>query len=534
MSLEYRAQSSKLPFREGVDIPFPKTREVYRNLITLGRNIFRDSAFVQGGEVGTQDLTLIYTFFGEVAKTHNPVFNESTQQTNILAGRYCRLLGERFNEIGHAFNLDELEALGLLHDFGRTMSHRRRINDLYGRSMMRQMGFRKEFLELFPNDSKWFPVIENGEINPEATRKKYVDITAYTKTHPTQVIVELADVLGKIDYERGRIIRWSEVIDKAIVSRQKLPERADMWGGEYLKQAGVVAQMADVIEFYVRLGRWAEDNLNVPLEELVNEMTQRLRVKRIEKFYAKEEKKYTFDVVIFDIGGVLIKGGSVLSNEPIVDNVARRFKLTTPEERQKLGIKLEEIIKKMQIGEDIKSLEKQLALEFGNNQQISLDEAITEVEQGMEADQEVISIAKGLIKNGVRVIFASNTVTCSMAKMAELLRAGGLKLEIVNITSDIRAVREECRRIESRGSIPVFTSYQLRARKGEQTSNGSGFFECIKLFADLAGSEILEGRDVVTVDDKPDYAQEAEQSGFKAHTFNTTSEFELFLNSQVP
>lgn len=533
MQLEYRAQTSTLPFQKGVDIPFDQTRAVYTQLISLGQNIFAESALVKGGPISTGDLNFIWRYFGEVARDNNPVFNESTQQTNMLVGRYTRLLGERFNEAGYNFNLDEMEALGLLHDFGRIMSHRRRINDLYGHSMLRKIGFRPDFLELLPTESRWFPVIRRGDndqistfsIDREATRNKYTDIWDYTEVHPTRAVVELADVLGKIDYVNGRIINWSEVVDKALISRQKHPERSTMWGGEYLRQAGVVTQMSEVIEFYERLGNWAEDKLEIPLEEMVSLMTQRLKKSRLRESFATEEKKYAFDVLIFDLGGVLIKGGSVLSNQPILKKLAQDFGLTSIEEKQKLTAELEELIEKMQKGENIEM--------FGNRRTSSVENAIREVEQGMEVNPQVIDIIKNLAKNGVRIIFASNTVPVSIERMLDLLRAGGLKVEIVDITPNIKKVREDIDKIQKRGSIPVFTSYQLGARKREKSAEDkSKFFDLLKLYANLNGHDILEGRDALVVDDKGDYVKEAQTAGCKNHTFISASELEDFLNAQ--
>lgn len=160
------------PIREGVDVPQQETGKVFNKLILAARETFEGTAFVTGKNVTKEDVEKVKDFHRKAAIIDPWVFNQSTQETLFLVARYSRMIGQKLNDTRKFdLNLDELEALGFLHDIGRTFSHRRYRNDQIGDWIMKKSGFTKEFLELIPPEEHWLPVMKNGEIDSEATRK---------------------------------------------------------------------------------------------------------------------------------------------------------------------------------------------------------------------------------------------------------------------------------------------------------------------------------------------------------------------------
>lgn len=167
-------------FQQGVDLPPTRAKVVFNQLIDAGAKNFANTALVNKKSFTPDDIQAISAFYTEAAEISSEIFNPSTQTHLLLTGRYCRLFGGHFNEKGYNFNLDELEALGLLHDIGRTFSHRQHRNDLIGDLILRRSGVRPDVIRNIPPEEKWWPEIENGEINTEASARKLAEVHSQT------------------------------------------------------------------------------------------------------------------------------------------------------------------------------------------------------------------------------------------------------------------------------------------------------------------------------------------------------------------
>ncbi len=260
--------------------------------------------FAHSDLIGPDDVQAIVNFYHEIHGSSNPIFNPTTQKTLDLVQRYCLLLGQKFNDNGYSFNLYTLQALGLLHDIGRTVSHRRRINDRWGEKILSGAGFNNQFTQLLPTEGHWWPVRypvqidandknvlktskQQPRIDETATKEKYQDISPYTTNysegsvvvgHIARGIVETADVIGKIKKD-GEIMTMAEFRELSLKTRQNLPNNETMWHGEYVRQLGVVTFLDEVNEFYKRLFVWVESSTGGTMDQLVDEMKEELKDK---------------------------------------------------------------------------------------------------------------------------------------------------------------------------------------------------------------------------------------------------------------
>jgi FMN phosphatase YigB (HAD superfamily) len=498
------------PLREGVDTPSEEAAEAFNRLIYSAKETFKDTAFVTGEEFTQDDVEKVKDFYRRAATADPWIFNQSTQETLFLVGRYSRLIGEHLNKTGnYDLNLDKLEALGLLHDIGRTFSHRRYRNDQIGDWMMKKAGFREEFLELIPSEEHWLPVVEEGEVDFEATRIKYID-TSEERNLPERAVVTIADIIGKI--ENGRIITWEE-FKQTTRKRLHQPQRKTSGPKEYVRMKSVMDNIDSVMKFYESLGDWLEGEMGTDLEGLVVEMQEDLEANPLEKTFNQEKQKYGFDTVVFDLGGVIVHDGSSSDNSSIASTIARSYGMEEPSER--ITSKVDESVAKSQIGTPISEVQQDLVRSLGKpDLEFSLNDIYEGDASELTVDHEMVRLIKYLQNEGIRIIFASNIAKEHAAIVERKLEESGLNVSLIEERDSVLGK-------EGEQNTPIFTSYVMRVRKGGESGrdDDKAFYKIIEDSASLDPTKTL------IVDDKEAYYQEAESLGFQAYNFTTSEDF---------
>lgn len=263
MSKDTRVRST---FVVGKDIAPFEAKSVFNKLTVTAQDMFADTSFVKGGNVSGTDLETLRNFYAQAAEISPDILNESTQRHLQLVARYARFFGESLNNHGYNFDLNELEALALLHDFGRTFSHHRGRNDLIAGLLMREAGFRKEFTDLLPNGRDWMPITNGSEIDENATWEKLSTNADKTLQQPEKLIIEVSDALSR--FRDGRLIRPDE-INAAEQESQAIPDESASWPSEQQRQRGIKIYYEKGGSHYPKWFAWMEKELGFPIVDAV-------------------------------------------------------------------------------------------------------------------------------------------------------------------------------------------------------------------------------------------------------------------------
>jgi len=267
------------PYKVGVDIPQSESREVWDFVVSRGRDIFKDTAFVTNEKFQPRDISALKQYYQEVfdyqEKMLGPdgaVFNSSLREHLLLSERVAR-------EMAPILNLDEnlLDALILVHDFGRIFSHRRGRNDAIGRVLEDKLGFNKSFVDLLPTDTLWTNTDENSF-------KEILNEMSNNNGGITGVIV-LVDVMGKWENKSVGILRKYEDVTPLTKARQNQPNADTMWLSELKRQREITSELGDktIAMKYDFLKDWFEQKAGMKINEFIGQVEQSLNKEPIKE-----------------------------------------------------------------------------------------------------------------------------------------------------------------------------------------------------------------------------------------------------------
>lgn len=275
-------RTQKIPYREGVDIESSKAGIVIDSIVEKAKETFADSGLIdKSKDIGPAEVQRIHQFYREATQINPDVFNLSTQEHLLLVDRYARFIGSRLNQRGYTLNLDQLSCAALLHDIGRTISHRRGRNDRIGHLILNKSGVREDIIDMIPPDNQFFPKSADS-MSPEEVVSKMTDISDLIGRKATRGIVMIADVLAKFKPRESdggrRLRRWREVCTD-VNARQNRPDATTMWPSELARQRVITAYPDAVAELYRRIGDWAAQEMGIDsLEAVVDQMEWDLHI----------------------------------------------------------------------------------------------------------------------------------------------------------------------------------------------------------------------------------------------------------------
>lgn len=251
-------------YKKGVDIPPGLAVETWNFILEEGKCL-KDTAFVKGGDVKDSDIDTLKGYFQKVYDFQKENLGEDGAVFNKSLQRHL-LLDERYSEEGAeilGLNKNSLRAMALLHDFGRTFSHRRGRNDAIELALFKKLGFSEEFTGDFPEDSLWTSLSED-QVNEQITRLK-------EKNGGIGAAVVLFDVLAKWKgKEGGPLRRWEDVIPQT-KQRQNSPDKEKMWPSEFTRQSKITSSEGDsyINVKYEALKEWFEEKSGMKIDDFV-------------------------------------------------------------------------------------------------------------------------------------------------------------------------------------------------------------------------------------------------------------------------
>ncbi len=264
----------KIESMVGKDPPLGQEVKVWRQLIAGGRAIFAQTALVTGGVFGQKELDAVEAFFQLAVELNPEVFNPGTREHLELSGEYMGLMGQRLVEMGGKIDVNRWRVLGLLHDIGRTFTHRKGRNEVIAEVLMSLIGFTDDFMADFCPDEIFCPKLRNGspeEVNLLIAR----GVELFVEGNDARGFELVADLLAK--KVGGRLRRWGDVLTQGHFSG-KYTENPVMFPSEERRWRG--ARMKGHTEatntLYVNLGQWAERQLGCSLDEIVSQMEKQL------------------------------------------------------------------------------------------------------------------------------------------------------------------------------------------------------------------------------------------------------------------
>jgi hypothetical protein len=522
------------PLREGVDLPLSLSGRIFSRLVDTTKAILEGSALIKGGEVTLADVGQLKAAHREAAKINPWIYNQGTQQTNMLMSRYCRLFGGLYNEAqGSSLNLDLIEAGGQVHDLGRWFTHRRLRNDLIGDAIMRAVGFHPNFLRHIPTDEHWKPVNSQGErartveeTDNQATLIRYQDISAY-RDDPVMGIIEMSDIMGKL--VGNRLMQWEELEEVSLRSRLILPDRDKSGPREFVRMTSAVKNIDGVAQFYQNLGAWMESQIGMPIADIVKIMEDDLARNPLPPTYNQELGSFAFDSVVWDLGGVVFRGGATESNAPLVNPIFEAYEVVDPEQQKLINSEIERLLRDCNVGFKDHLVDGELIKLFGQPSKLfSMVDILTQDANSYLMDWDTVRVMKFLQNEGIRTIIASNTIESGLPVMLNALAEGGVKTVII----DGKTIEEQSRQVretEVRGLVPVFGSYLIGARKGGHSIrvDDKKFFEVIQ------SAVGIKERKTLVIDDKVAYAEEGGNVLGVSHIFTEANNLEQWVLSQL-
>lgn len=254
-------------YKKGVDIPPGMAVEMWNFILEEGKSLI-DTAFVRGGDIQDEDVDALKSFYQKVYDFQEERFGEDGAVFNRSLQRHL-LLDERFSEVGAkllGLDKNELRAKALLHDFGRTFSHRRGRNDAIELALFKKLGFSEEFTGDFPEDSLWTSLSED-QVSEQVTRLK-------EKNGGIGAAIVLFDVLAKWKgKEGGPLRRWEDVIPQT-KQRQNSPDKGKMWPSEFTRQSKITSSAGDsyIGVKYESLKDWFEEKSGIKIDDFVKKV----------------------------------------------------------------------------------------------------------------------------------------------------------------------------------------------------------------------------------------------------------------------
>lgn len=238
---------------------------------------------------------------------------------------------------------------------------------------------------------------------------------------------------------------------------------------------------------------------------------------QLENTFNQDREQYKFNTIVFDLGGVILHGGSASNNNSLASTVARAYGLENP--TQEIVEAMDECVQKNQIGISSAQTQAELISKLGQPKDVlSIEQIYFNDAQELTIDQNMVRLIKYFQNEGIRIIFASNIVQDEWGSVEVKFKEEGLNIQLLKPQTDVPNSITE---IEKQGLIPVFTSFSMGVRKGTKSAkNGNKtFFEVIKEAASLDPNTTL------VIDDKAQYCQEAEDLGFHTYNFSTDINF---------
>ncbi len=269
-------------------------------LVTVGRPIVKESNLVKEAQpIGDREITAVRELIESVSPID--IHNYQLHQHLQLTGKFARKIGQTLkNAHPHKYdnlNLDELEILGLLHDFGRFTTHRFLRNDAIGKIELREMGIRQDLLQKLPS--------LNIYLNKDPNNQEQIT-AVFDGLSVEQKIIELADICGKRKPDGG-IRLFEEVMNYHKQSRshyQALTGVEEIWISEKSKDENFIAFSEKV---YRKIQKW-----------LSEEGTD---TKNIRTYILEEEQNAPVQAIIFDVGNVLVPN----PEGEVINDIAQRF-----------------------------------------------------------------------------------------------------------------------------------------------------------------------------------------------------------------
>lgn len=189
-----------------------QTRKRMGDIIIAGAEILEGSNLVkEGAPIGPQEVLQTRKFIQAVAPIDVATYRlyEHLQ----LASKFARQIGEDLIERNpqkyNKLNLDELEVLALLHDFGRFTTHRFYRNDIVGGLEFKAIGMRKDLTGKLPSIKDY--------VKKDPADEQLIDAT-FSNLSLEQRIIEAADVHGKRK-DDGQILPFDEIMSYHRASR---------------------------------------------------------------------------------------------------------------------------------------------------------------------------------------------------------------------------------------------------------------------------------------------------------------------------
>jgi putative hydrolase of the HAD superfamily len=316
-----------------------------------------------------------------------------------LTAKFARNIGDELksinvNKYAH-LNLDELEILALLHDFGRFFSHRFFRNDLLADYVLRRvMEFRGDLLKKLVSLRYYM----RNNIDDNVVVQNSVE-----NLSTEQRILEIADICGKRIIQEGvldGIMPFDDVMVHHNNSRRDYKEYSGLdylWPSERTLNHELIVFSERV---YRRINSWL--------------MFEGVNLNNLREKIQQEEMRSPIKAVIFDVGGVLLR-------DPDQDIKRQFFKAINinMDDAETIWSKL---IKLLQTGKITES--EFLNQLIGKAKIPSSDFSLQILEESVSINinSHVKDIANNLKKKGLIVAILSDTIPSHITK----LRRGGV------------------------------------------------------------------------------------------------------------
>lgn len=262
---------------EGVDPPQGKEILIWKKLINTGKITFSGTKIVgPDGIFGNKEIDAIDNFINAAAEINPDVFNEGTRQHLRLAGQYSFLLASELKK--NYPNVDPYRAacLGMLHDLGRTFTHRKGRNEIIETSLMRKIAFSQDFCQDMYPDTIFAPnALE--KMTPTLVAQKIKDAVSQITANPYWAIVLVSDLIAKKNGDRLR--RWEDVTKLGHFTK-KYEESTKKWPSE--KRRWIGAKMPgheEAINYqYTHVGQWLEENMGTSINSIVEKIEKSTKI----------------------------------------------------------------------------------------------------------------------------------------------------------------------------------------------------------------------------------------------------------------
>ena len=412
---------------------------------------------------------------------------------SFLAGKVAREIGEalvssKSSDIPKKFknlNLNELEILGYLHDMGKPVAGFRFYREeMVGIHVLRKLGIRSDLVDkmMTIKDSVAAGRLyaqRYGEFKDYLAPDDVVesDVEAHFQNllnhHPEQMIVTIADILSKRNFEDWSIVPFEEVLDhhykvmNRLIEEQKKAEREG--GGRADDNSKFPSeQRAYPSSFYFdgllyqKIRNWLEEN--------------KIDTRRIQESIMEAEKRKSATVVLFDIGNVLFDN----PDPNVFDAMTKAYGVSLED----LQLELSEFVPLLQSDTiDTEEFYRGIANKLG----VTLpSKSIDLLNEGwsVEPCREIVAMIDTLRGHGMQVAAFTDTVRVQMER------------------SDIKKLYKHF-------------SHVIASPDTGLTKRNIFAFGCAATILDVSPASI------VFIDDKEEYINKARQIGMKGIVFTS-------------